>query len=43
MKKHYISPNITNLIPSLQDIVRTSLNLIPENDREIPGVDWKNP
>ena len=43
MKKRYTSPRISGFIPSMQDIVRTSLNLMPENDSDIPGVDWKNP
>lgn len=44
MKKHYISPRATYLALLKQDIVRTStsLNLMPENDSDIPGVDWKN-
>ena len=43
MKKHYISPRATYLALLKQDIVRTSLNLMLENDSDIPGVDWKNP
>ena len=43
MEKHYIAPRATYLALLKQDIVRTSLNLMPENDSDIPGVDWKNP